>query len=251
MRVPFEYLSHLVVVPVALNGIETHFILDSGIGLTLVRDRGDFSPSGDTFSGRRMSGQVVTVELGRADQLQFADFAVEDAEVGLLDMSGFPKELDHVGGFLSLAYFADVAFTVDYPDRSVSLGERDGASLPVEVVRDGPAISVMLPLTLPTGESVSVEVDMGSDCLILDERFISLGDGDRRVVEGVDETGNAYTRTFASLAGAIHPTAAPALVQEDPPAMFQKIIYDGLVGQEFLSRFAVTFDVPGSRLVLS
>ena len=33
--------------------------------------------------------------------------------------------------------------------------------------------------------------------------------------------------------------------------MFQPIIYDGLVGQEYLSRYAVTFDVPGSRLVLA
>ena len=57
----------------------------------------------------------------------------------------------------------------------------------------------MLPLTIPTGESISVEVDMGSDCLILDERFAGLSDGERRVVEGVDETGNAYTRAFGGL----------------------------------------------------
>jgi hypothetical protein len=35
---PFDYLSHLVTVPVVLNGVERIFILDSGIGLTVVRD---------------------------------------------------------------------------------------------------------------------------------------------------------------------------------------------------------------------
>ncbi len=33
--------------------------------------------------------------------------------------------------------------------------------------------------------------------------------------------------------------------------MFQDIIYDGLIGQAFLRRFAVTFDIAGARLVLS
>ena len=32
---PFEYLHHLVTVPVLLNGQERRFILDSGMGLTL------------------------------------------------------------------------------------------------------------------------------------------------------------------------------------------------------------------------
>ena len=35
---PFDYLQHLVTVPVRLNGQERRFVLDSGIGLDLVRD---------------------------------------------------------------------------------------------------------------------------------------------------------------------------------------------------------------------
>jgi Aspartyl protease len=251
MRVPFEYLSHLVVVPVALNGVETQFILDSGIGLTLVRDRAAAVPTGETFTGKRMSGQAVTLELARAERVEFGGFAVENAEVGLLDMSGFPRELDHIGGFLSLAYFAETPVTVDYPAQTVYVGGTDGVSVEVEVVHDGPAVSVQLPLTLPTGDPVSVEVDMGSDCLILDERFAALGAGERRVVEGIDETGHAYTRTFATLPGRIHVTGAPELAQDDVPVMFQKIVYDGLIGTQFLRDYAVTFDVPGSRLVLA
>src|SRR3954467_11225953 len=229
MRVPFEYLSHLVVVPVTLNGVETQFILDSGIGLTLVRDRTAAAPTGEAFTGKRMSGQAVTLELARAERVEFGGVAVDDAEVGLLDMSGFPKELVHIGGFLSLAYFAETPFTVDYPGQAVLVGGCDGVSVGVEVVHEGPAISVRLPLTLPAGESVSVEVDMGSDCLILDERFAVLGAGEQRVVEGVDETGHSYTRTFATLPGRIHPTGAPELAQDDVPVMFQRIIYDGLI----------------------
>ena len=41
------------------------------------------------------------------------------------------------------------------------------------------------------------------------------------------------------------------LAQRDPAVMFQKIVYDGLVGHSFLHNFAVTFDLPNERLVVS
>jgi hypothetical protein len=206
----------------------------------------------------------VTVPLAVAPSLSFAGSTSEDVEVGVLDMSGFPTALDHVAGFLSLAFFADRAFSVDYPGGTVivetteTLAERyaAGVALDVAVERDGPALTVLLPMAIPGGHSVSVEVDMGSDALILDERFAAMtgtalgGKGVRRV-EGTDETGHPYVRTFTRLPGAIHPRDAPQLSQREPEVMFQRIIHDGLVGAAFLRRFIVTFDVPGARLVLT
>jgi hypothetical protein len=32
---------------------------------------------------------------------------------------------------------------------------------------------------------------------------------------------------------------------------FERIIHDGLLGDAFLRRFSVTFDVPGSRLIFT
>ena len=250
MSVPFEYLEHLVVVPVTLNGAETHFILDSGIGLTLVRSADAATPTGETYIGRRMSGQAVEVPLAHAGSLAFDGLAVDGAEVGILDMS-FPPQLDHIAGFLSLAFFAEQPVTVDYPAQGVELGRRDGVALDVKVEWDGPAVTVFLPLELPNGETISAEVDMGSDQLILDRRFRELGVGEARVVDGVDETGNGYTRTFMQLGGPVHPAGAPELVQDDPQVMFQEIIHDGLIGKDFLARYAVTFDLPGSRIVLA
>ena len=62
---PFDYLQHLVTVPVRLNGQERRFVLDSGIGLDLVRDTVEgVVANGRSFAGRRMSGQEVTSPLG-------------------------------------------------------------------------------------------------------------------------------------------------------------------------------------------
>ena len=74
---------------------------------------------------------------------------------------------------------------------------------------------MFMPLTIPGGRSISVEIDMGSDQQILDEGFAeetgaSLdSDGERRV-EATDETGHAYTRRFTRLAGRILPDSGTA-----------------------------------------
>ena len=36
-EVSFDKLQHLITVPVSVNGVESRFVLDSGIGLTLLR----------------------------------------------------------------------------------------------------------------------------------------------------------------------------------------------------------------------
>lgn len=247
-EVAFDYLQHLVTVPVSVAGVETRFVLDSGIGLTLVRrtlcEELGCRRTGATYTGRRMSGQPVTLPLALAPSLSFAGSTADDVEIGVFDMSGFPPALDHISGFLSLAFFADRAFTVDYRGGTVVVETAEtfaqryaaGVALDVAVEREGPAITVFVSLTIPGGHPVSVEVDMGSDALILDERFAAVtgaalsGDGVRRV-EGTDETGHPYVRTFTRLPGAIHPSGAPQLSQAGPEVV-------------------VTFDVPSSRLVL-
>ena len=259
---PFRYLHHLVTVPVEVGDRnDARFILDSGIGLSLVSasfpERLGLQVGPRTFSGQRMSGQEVELPLAELPSLRFDEHRRECVEVGVLDLSTFPPELAEIDGFLSLAFFDETAFTVDYARGVVQLGTPDGGvSVDLEVERDGPAVTVFMPLVLPGGRAVRVEVDMGSDALILDEDLaegvgVALDHPSVRVVDGTDETGHRYTRRFTTLRGAIHPDGAPSVSQDDPEVMFQRIRYDGLVGDAFLRRFAVTFDVPARRMVFA
>jgi len=255
---PFDYLGHLVEVPVVLNGIGRRFVLDSGIGLTVVRDSVDACvPTGESFTGRRMSGQEVTLPLAAAPRLEFAGIARTDFEVGLLDMGGFPHELAHIDGFLSLGFFLGVPFSVDYGRKTIRRpAGHTGTSIDVQVDRDGPSVEVFAPLTLPGGRSIVVEIDMGSDCLILDERFAAetgaaLSGRGVRSVEGTDETGHRYRRTFTRLPGRVFLTGDPELSQDDPEVMFQSIIYDGLVGHAFLRQFVVTWDIAAAQVAFA
>ena len=104
-----------------------------------------------------------------------------------------------------------------------------GVAVPVRLERKYPPLVAFLPLSVPGLGSVEVEVDMGSDSLILDARHapavgIRLDDPAVRRVEGRDETGNVYVRCFTRLDATIHVAGEPSLAQNDPEVMFQEIV---------------------------
>jgi hypothetical protein len=265
--VPFEYLGSFLTMPIIAGDTETKFIFDTGVGINLVSKAvaalAGCSPNGSSFTGRRMSGQEVTIPLGSLTSLTIGDLRREDVATGLFDL-GEMAGLDGIGGFLSLDYFRSTPVTVDYSNSTIVIEDDDsiarrataGSVVSVRVEHDACSTSVFLPLELPGGRSVSVEVDTGSDNLILDvgladDLGVDLSDQSTRKVEGRDETGNTFARYFASLRGEVSVTGAPAIRQTDPEAMFQKIIYDGLVGDAFLRNFIVTYDLAHGRMIFA
>lgn len=68
-EVLFDRVQHLIRVPVKLAGDTYRFLVDTGIGVTVVSNavaaRSDVQPTGETFAAQRMSGQVVEVPLVR------------------------------------------------------------------------------------------------------------------------------------------------------------------------------------------
>lgn len=274
-EIPFSHAGgdsgggHLLRVPVVVNGHETTFILDTGIGITLVDDdlvKAWGIASEGSYTGKRMSGQEIEVPLARVPWLSVAGVRTDGACVGVWDMAGFvpqTPEFAGVEGFLSLKAFEGVAFTLDYvrgallveDDASLAARVKAGASVPLVVERDGPCVTIFFDLAVPGGPPAHVELDLGGGRLTLHSRYMPrlgvdpAGDDVKRV-EQRDETGHDYTRYFTRFAGPIAPVGAPACTQHDVAVMFQEIIYDGLIGDEFLKQFTVTFDLPHGRLIL-
>ena len=114
-------------------------------------------PTGVSFSGRRMSGQSVTIPLGEVHTMNFAGSTFERVEGGIFDMSSFPDELAGIGGFLSLAFFVDRPLTVDYgrgvvvveTGETVAARYAEGVPVSVDVQSDGPSVTMFMPLTIP------------------------------------------------------------------------------------------------------
>lgn len=212
------------------------------------------------YSGKRMSGQEVTVPLAKVRSLAVGDEEHRNVIVGLIDLDAFVEAPD-IQGFLSLGFFARRAFTLDERKRELvlespaSLERRmaAGTVVSVSVRREGEGVTVFLPLEVGE-QSVVAKVDTGSDALILDERFMSplrIDKAMTKVVEGRDEIGHAFTRWFTDLGVAVHPTGAPDIRRIGLRTMFQKIVHDGLVGRSFLEPWVVTFDLPRERMVFA
>jgi hypothetical protein len=253
--VTFDRFAHLLRVPAQVGGESRRFLVDTGIGVTVVSSdvgaRSDVTALGQNYAGRRMSGQVVEAPLVRLPEVVVGGHRAEQRVAGVFDLG---TEFD---GILSPAFFEPYALTIDPVCRTLTIGDppADGVTVPLDVRRDGPSVAPFVSLVLPSGRTITVEVDTGSETLILDPRFMAdcgLSPDDRALETetGTDETGYDWTRRHATVKGSVHLAGAPQTAHDAPRVIFQDIIYDGLVGTDYLERFRLTVDFAGERLIL-
>lgn len=271
-RHAFEFVGgHLTTVEVQINDtIEKRFILDTGIGVNLISkslcDRVDCEISGE-HTGERMSGQQITVPMSSVSSLALGSHRQVNVPVGVWDMEGLlpdTPEFADIAGFLSLNFFEDRPFTLDYEARSIVLETEDrlrerkeaGVTIPISVERDGPSLTIFTSLDVCGVAVESVVIDTGSGSLILDADFmtqLSVDPDSDAVVrkQGTDETGSTFERFFTKLDCPVQPTSAPAVQTENVDTMFQDIIYDGLIGQTYLRKFSsVTIDLRAEEIII-
>jgi hypothetical protein len=260
----FDRVQHLVRIPVRAGTSEHRFLVDTGIGVTVVSssfaERPDVIATGEVFAARRMSGQVVDVPLVRLPELQIGDLTVPAhlACVADLGASDGPNGFD---GLLGPGAFLEYVVTTDAAAMTVTFTPRDdyvadGTVVPIEVRQEGPSYDPFVALVLPNGRRITVEIDTGSPDLILDTRFmedcaVTVDSPGVETTTGTDETGHAWTRRFVTIDGAVHLADAPETAQRRPRIQFQDIVHDGLIGTTYLERYRFSIDVSGERVVLA
>jgi hypothetical protein len=253
--VTFDRLEHIARVPVQIGGEAYRFLIDTGIGVNVVStalaDRPDVTALDQTFAGRRMSGQLVEAPLVRLPELAVGEYRVAKCVAGVYDLG------TEFAGILSPDFFEPYALTIDPAGRTLTIGDApaDGAEVSLDVRRDGLSVDPFASLVLPSGRTIIVEVDTGSETLILDPRFmadcgLSPDDPAIETETGIDQTGYDWTRRLATVKGSVHLADAPQTAHDRPRVIFQEIIYDGLVGTDYLERFRLTVDFAGERLIL-
>jgi hypothetical protein len=245
----------------------TRLMLDTGGGVTLLSkklcEKVGCVPDG-TFTGKRMSGQALTIPMARVESIVMAGHAVKNARVAVLDTASLLHPDLGVDGIAGLDLFRDCPFTIDYgshelvleDESSLAVRRAAGEVVSVRVENDGPATVVFMPLQLePNASPLQMEVDNGSRDLILDERFmmtlgIAKDAAGVKQVDGQDETEHGYTRWFTSMP---RPARVPGTLRVGVSAgatvMFQKIIHDGLVGHAFLSGHVTTYDLARGQMI--
>lgn len=216
--------------------------------------------TGESFTGRRMSGQPVTAPLVAVPRLAIGEHRVHDVRAMVLDL-GFSDGDNGFDGILGLDILGRSLLTIEPLRRLVRLAEERESSpadlaVPVRVERDGPSVCLYADLQLPSGRVIEAEVDTGSGCLILDTALmgdcgVQANSAEIETTTGTDETGYNYTRRFATARGAVQLAGYLDTAQTNARVMFQDIIHQGLVGADFLDRFSYTIDVGHERIVLA
>lgn len=249
-------------IPVRVNeSALTIGVLDTGIGLALISqilcERIGCELAGE-FTGQRMSGQSITIPLTTLTSLEVGGIIQNDVPAAVIDIEGFFPE-PQIEAFVGLPFFENVPFTIEEGqlilESPETLAEREarGTPIPVRLQRHGPALDIFVPI-LVGGQPAEALMDTGSRTLILDMRYaetlgIDLDAAGVRSREGHDETGQSYMRYYTSLDDVAF-AATPAQSRQGLDVMFQEIIYDALVGKEFLSSFTLTYDLARQRVIV-
>ena len=262
--VEFQILAGaLIVVPVELaNGMKARFALDTGAGLDVISKRlaNELALTCEgTFTGKRMTGEEITVDLTKAPSLTFAGSRKTDYLVGVTDIfDKLPKELGSVDGALSMRFFADTEVKIDFPESTVEIAPKvmDGYVVPLKKISQKDfTLGLLAPMTIDGRYSGDFEIDTGTTTTIaplsaMEPLGLSKEDKSLRKVEGVNETGVPFSR-FYGKAKAVYASGQSETMVTNSPICFEKVIYDGVIGIDYLKNFSVIFSLPNSQMVLA
>ncbi len=186
VRIPFDFHSNLIIVPVVLNGTDSlRFILDTGVSSTIITDPAKISAENMRFTRRvslsgtgpdeSISAQVAignTLELSLM-RANFQNIVVLDEDI--LKLSEFVGTPVH--GIFGYEIFNNFVVTIDFVHKELILTDpekytykkRKGEKYPVTLVDTKPFTDAITMVSNGTEYPIRVLIDTGSGhALLLD-----------------------------------------------------------------------------------
>ena len=239
-----------------------HVILDTGAGIEI------FAPSLVNRLGSVRAGTFTVIRMW-GDRVDTPLYTIGELGVGPLDqrnvtvVSWDVLDQAHIDGIVSARYFRDQPFTLDFARKLVvlesakSLARRKAQAHMSALALDdihGVALDLVARFRLGN-DSGDCEIDTGSPTSTINSRYLSAFHVDttdsavhkRETHTTARDTLRRYDTTVPALALA----TAPEVIQRHPHVAFANIIYDCVVGIDFWSGRAVTFDIPDRQLLVS
>jgi len=264
VSIPFTTNSDgMIIVPATVGtNISVHVILDTGAGLDVLApsliEKLHGKPVGQ-FSGLRMTGERLDIPLFVIPEISIGPVVKKDPLVGSWDV----LDKVHFDGIISLSDFRQQPITIDFANKMLvfetpkSLVQRSkaGASSPLQF-DDFRGIAVDSFSHFQFGsQSGQCEIDSGSPSATLSTRYMPLLGIDKdgkevrkhegRTITGAPETRYDTTLPLISLA------SSAQISLPHPATSFADIIYDCVIGVDFWSGKAVTFNLPDKQLTVS
>lgn len=289
--IPFQLgKKRALLLPVKVaDSIEAKFQLDTGLGFDLISPQLAKNlglESTPNYKVRPVTGGELTLAQGRISSLAVGSARETDHAVVIGEPRCFVGNDGEVkvDGILSLAFFRNHPFTLDYAGQKIvledseSLSKRRAVGTKVDCQVSDELVVASVSLTLkekapdppkpgglagllsgfgggaPEPPKAWVQVNTGCESLLLDSKLmftlnIDATGGNISETETTDQNGWRY-RSFASHMGKVELTETP-LTLERAAVIFRKLQAEGVLGQDFLRRYTVTFNLPDSELIFA
>lgn len=273
-RIKFEWNSNLIIIPVSIQGVELRFLVDTGVGHTLIFDNHKAKQLG--FSEKRPYllrglGDQPALEAYQVEinQLDIGSFYIENITALVLPESEFvlSKHLGtHIDGIIGHDLFESYPVLIDYPRKPLEINpvktyrrwvKRNTTTLDLDFYKRKPYVDLTIP-QLNHKVKGGFLIDTGlSDALWLFSKDVTF----RKTVPVFDD----YLGT--GINGDVHGQRGkiPSLIFGTIQLNEIKIAYPdstafaslkfkknrlGSVGAELLSRFKLLFDYSKKQLLL-
>lgn len=244
--------------------VEARFILDTGAGIHVVSNsllrRVVSTPQG-RFTGFRHTGERIDLDIFQIEALSIGGFRQEKPIVATWSLLDSVK----IDGILSMKFFEHHPFTLDLRDSvlvfetSNSISDRAKTSrfVPIKVANiRGKSLDVFADFQVSDTLRLECIIDTGSPATIIDAGYLNALGIDttsstvqkkvRKSLFGVSET--EYITTIPT----ISIWDAPSSTVKNLRTTFKcRLIYDGLVGTDFLLGRRITFDIAGGHFLVS
>lgn len=233
-----RYQDVLWAVNACVGGEEALFLLDTAAGLTtLDRALADRLgvPTEGCFSGRRMSGEGVTLDVAHDVEIALGGRSIRHETVGVFDLAALlPAGWPPVGGAIGLPTFERFVTTLDFARRRLVLDADPGPEareLHARLERDGPSLDLFVEVRA-RARSLWLAVDTGNTgpVILSPEAVEGLGYEDAPEEATLDVCGLGTVRT---------------------PVVVKAIRYDGNLGAPFFASRALTLDLAAERAWVS
>ena len=163
MKILFEFVEGdtAIVVPATINGKQVQMVLDTGAGIealatNIAKDLG--IKTTEILTGKRLNGDPLTIEMGAAESLSLGNIIRKNWLIAPLDYFDRMSKEINVQGLLSLKFFEDRPFTIDYPQKFIVLETPESLAK-----RRNSGFTIPLFLTKEFSQALGVEIDLEVD----------------------------------------------------------------------------------------
>ncbi len=267
---PFKLMDHLVVIDVELNGITMNLVLDSGMPFdgVLLYGSNKIDSAKLSFSSkmpiRGIGGDPVLADVCMGAAFKVPSLTLSNQMIVVVPHD--PERSRHFegqDGVIGFSFLGHLRVSIDYEKKLITLSkpgtsrESDlGQKIPVEVRSN--RIFAKADVQLANGTTIPGEfvIDLGN------RSALTLNTGSRSDLKLPEKTISYYARGLTSRIGRKMGRIKSFRIggfqlnnvlslfhdgSEEPTPPWEK---EGAVGSQILSRFNVTFDIPGGQIYL-